>query len=197
MKKNLFIGIYFLFCIITGCTEKKNPIVFDRLKSFPEIKRGMLIGEVGAGSGRFTFSLAEKIGDSGIIYANDIDINELEKIKKKCKEENIKNIKTVFGQEKDPCFPSRNLDMVFILATFHHLKYQEVMLKNILYYLKNSGLLIINEMSLPNDTNEYKYKEYTDITELIEICEKNGYKLVSIKPYNDISYVYVFSIKKK
>ena len=34
---------------------------------------GMTVGEVGAGTGRMTLWIADKIGPEGIIYANDID----------------------------------------------------------------------------------------------------------------------------
>lgn len=36
------------------------------------VKAGMVIGEAGAGRGYFTFKLAKRVGDTGIIYANDI-----------------------------------------------------------------------------------------------------------------------------
>jgi tRNA A58 N-methylase Trm61 len=37
------------------------------------IKPGMVIGEVGAGRGRYTVFLATRMGDTGMIFANEID----------------------------------------------------------------------------------------------------------------------------
>ena len=41
------------------------------------VKEGMVIGEAGAGRGWFTFYLSERVGDEGIIYANDISSRAL------------------------------------------------------------------------------------------------------------------------
>ena len=41
------------------------------------IKSGMIIGEAGAGRGYFTFKLAERVGETGKIYANDISRSSL------------------------------------------------------------------------------------------------------------------------
>jgi ubiquinone/menaquinone biosynthesis C-methylase UbiE len=35
------------------------------------VKPGMTIGEVGAGSGYFTFKLAKRVGESGYVYAEE------------------------------------------------------------------------------------------------------------------------------
>ena len=57
----------------------------------------MVVGEVGAGDGYFTWFLAERVGDSGQVYANDIDDEELDKVeaewkkKKKHGKRNLKN----------------------------------------------------------------------------------------------------------
>ncbi len=37
------------------------------------VKPGMIIGEIGAGRGRYTVFLANETGSSGKVYANDID----------------------------------------------------------------------------------------------------------------------------
>ena len=36
------------------------------------VREGMRIGEAGAGDGYFTFPLAERVGDRGVVYANEI-----------------------------------------------------------------------------------------------------------------------------
>ena len=44
------------------------------------VQPGMVIGEAGAGRGYFTFFLAERVGETGKVYANDIDASALKSI---------------------------------------------------------------------------------------------------------------------
>jgi ubiquinone/menaquinone biosynthesis C-methylase UbiE len=203
----LVLFIFFTFCGFMGCQENSAPIIQIPIKplsaikekesmliTYPEVKEGMVVGEVGAGTGRYTFQIAEKVSNSGFVYANDIDIKALKVIEKKCKKENIKNIKTIIGKEKDPCFPVKNLDMVFVLATLHHLKYEEEMLKNISQYLKKAGLLVIMEMPTPFNASSMKQREWTDIKKVKDDCEKAGYELLKCDPFDfGRSYLYIFT----
>jgi len=49
----------------------------DRIMDAIGVKPGMVIGEVGAGRGRFTVHLATRVGGEGKVYANDIDADAL------------------------------------------------------------------------------------------------------------------------
>ena len=61
------------------------------------VKPGMVIGEVGAGSGYFTFWLSRGVGEGGKVYANDIDSYGLSRIGRRMADEKVKNIETVLG----------------------------------------------------------------------------------------------------
>jgi ubiquinone/menaquinone biosynthesis C-methylase UbiE len=49
------------------------------------IKEDMIIGEIGAGRGRYTVILASAVGDEGHIFANDIDTGDLEYLELRCR----------------------------------------------------------------------------------------------------------------
>ena len=38
-----------------------------------EIKRGMVVADIGAGKGELTFLVAEKVGPEGLVYTNEIE----------------------------------------------------------------------------------------------------------------------------
>lgn len=109
-----------------------------------DVRPGMRIGEVGAGFGYFTFFLSEKVGESGIVYANDIDKYALVALEFYAKEFGaLKNIIPVLALDDDPCFPSQDLDMIVAYCCFHDIKNREVWLKNTAKYLKPKGTLAI------------------------------------------------------
>ena len=66
------------------------------------VKAGMMVADVGAGEGYFSFHLAERIGNNGNVYANDIDNNALQVIRDRCERENIQNISVILGKKDDP-----------------------------------------------------------------------------------------------
>jgi len=105
---------------------------------------GMRVGEVGAGSGFFTFFLSEQVGPSGVVYANDIQADALTALEADArKSAATKNIVTVLALEDDPVFPRKDLDMIIAYNSFHDIKNKQAWLKNAVKYMKPSGRLAI------------------------------------------------------
>jgi ubiquinone/menaquinone biosynthesis C-methylase UbiE len=106
---------------------------------------GMIIGEVGAGRGRFTLHLARRVGTKGKILANDIDAEGLAYLRERCKRDGINNVETILGEVDDPLFPEGALDMVFMVWTYHFFDQPVTMLKKLLPTLKPGGTIALVE----------------------------------------------------
>ncbi len=107
------------------------------------VEPGMVIGEVGAGRGRYTVPLARRVGNTGKIYSNDIDENSLSTIRERCEQNGISNVETILGEEDDPLLPKQALDMVIMVWVFHHLDQPAPLLKNLKPSLKLGAPLVI------------------------------------------------------
>jgi ubiquinone/menaquinone biosynthesis C-methylase UbiE len=107
------------------------------------VKPGMVIGEVGAGHGYFTFWLAKGVGEGGKVYANDIDSSALAAIERRRDAESVANIETILGTVDDPRFPPASLDMVFIINAFHDLAQPVELLANLRPALKPGATVVI------------------------------------------------------
>lgn len=107
------------------------------------VKRGMVIGEVGAGRGRYTVHLAHRVGPEGKVYANDIEENVLSYIQERCVRDNIQNIETILGKVDNPLFPVRSLDMVFMVWVYHMLEQPVPLLRNLKPSLKPGAIVVI------------------------------------------------------
>ena len=110
-----------------------------------ELKEGMVVGEIGAGRGRYSVILADAVGIKGLIYANDIDKDDLDYLDLRCERDGITNIRIIRGKEKDPLLPDNILDMIFIVNSYHHFSSPVELLKNAQTALKSSGILVIIE----------------------------------------------------
>ncbi|MCK4989602.1 MAG: hypothetical protein KAS29_03915, partial [Bacteroidales bacterium] len=67
-----------------------------------DLKEGMTVGEIGAGRGRYSVILAEAVGKNGLIYANDIDKEDLDYLDLRCERDGITNVTIIRGKELDP-----------------------------------------------------------------------------------------------
>ena len=109
------------------------------------IEPGMIIGEVGAGRGRFTVHLARRVGEEGKILANDIDAEGLAYLRERCLKAGINNVETILGEVDDPHFIDDSLDMVFMVWTYHYFEQPVAMLKKLLQALKHGGTVVLVE----------------------------------------------------
>jgi len=117
----------------------------DKVMDAIGVKPGMVIGELGAGRGRYTVHLARRVGPTGKVYANDIDAGALAFLRERCEREKITNIETILGKVDDPLFPKAGLDMVFMVWVYHMLESPAALLKNIVPGLKPGATIVMVE----------------------------------------------------
>ncbi len=160
-----------------------------------DLKKGMFVGEIGAGRGRYAVILAKRVGNTGHIYANDIDKEDLDYLKLRSKRDGINNLSTILGKETTPLFPKNKLDMIFIVNTYHHISDPVKLLKNALAALKSNGRLVIVE----GDPKKHKTSTWHSTTKekLITEMNKAGYKIVKIETFLVEDNIYIFESNKE
>jgi SAM-dependent methyltransferase len=104
---------------------------------------GMVIGEIGAGNGRFAVKVAARVGPAGRVYANDIDPKAIRFMEKRCQREDITNLTVIRSKEAEPGFPEAQLDLVYLINTFDELSDPVNLLRNARSSLKPDGRLAI------------------------------------------------------
>jgi len=109
------------------------------------IEPGMVVGEVGAGQGRFTLHLARRVGPGGRIIANDINAEGLEFLRDRCANAGISNVEIILGEVDDPLFPEATLDMAFMVWTYHFFDQPVAMLKSLRPALKPGATVVLVE----------------------------------------------------
>lgn len=157
------------------------------------VRPGMVIGEVGAGEGYFTFKLARKVGPTGKIYANDIVKRCLKKIKEKCKKEGLTNIVTVKGEVEDPLFPETQLDMSFMCYVLHDMEKPVAFLKNLKHYLKAGAPLVILErdpVKIPSAAGHFFSRE-----KLRRVIKEGGFKIARTETFLLKDNIYICEVE--
>lgn len=101
---------------------------------------GKTIADIGAGTGYFSFRLAEA---GAKVLALDVDDRFLKYIKNKKIELGDSLIQTRKVPYDDPQLDSNSVDMVIIVDTYHHIENREKYFAKVLYGLKEGGQLIV------------------------------------------------------
>jgi FkbM family methyltransferase len=66
-----------------------------------QLKPDEVVADVGAGNGEMAVAMAEKVGPSGRVFANEIDPERLEEISQLAQSAGLRNVTVVKGGERD------------------------------------------------------------------------------------------------
>jgi precorrin-6B methylase 2 len=109
------------------------------------IRAGMVVADVGAGTGYMSLRLAKRVGPSGKVYANDIQPEMLRRLRENAAKAEITNIETVQGEEADPKLPAGRMDLVLLVDVYHEFSKPRQMIDKIREALKPDGRLVLLE----------------------------------------------------
>ncbi len=145
-----------------------------------QLKKGMHIADIGAGSGYHTFRLASIVGSEGKIYAVDIQEKMLELIRARMKAGNVKNVMPIKGKITDPMLPEGKLDLILMVDVYHEFSHPFEMTRALIKALKpGSGRLVFVEFRLEDPKVPIKLVH--------KMSQKQVLKEMSIHP--DMRYV--------
>jgi ubiquinone/menaquinone biosynthesis C-methylase UbiE len=122
--------------------DEENPDLAMRLL---RVQRGASVADLGAGSGYFTVRLARAVGNTGKVYAVDIQQGMLDLLQKAVARERLSNVVPVLGTLDDPRLPAGALDLVLMVDVYHEFSQPQVMLQRIRESLKPGGRLVLLE----------------------------------------------------
>jgi ubiquinone/menaquinone biosynthesis C-methylase UbiE len=109
------------------------------------IKPGMVVADVGAGTGYMSLKMATRVGASGKVYAEDVQPEMLRRLRQNAAEAKLTNIQTVLGGEADPKLPPNTLDLILLVDVYHEFSQPQRMLRKMRESLKPDGRLVLLE----------------------------------------------------
>ena len=179
----------------------------ERVLNAIGIKPGMTIGEIGVGRGRYTVFIADKIGNTGKVFANDIDEASLAYLRGRCRRLGIDNVETVVGKMDDPLFPESSIDMAIMVLVYHMIENPDILLKNLKKSLRPGSTLVILDphdelidREFGIDRSEKELKVPTIKERIEKSSESAGYELLRIETFLPSDYIFIlkpiFPVKK-
>jgi len=117
----------------------------DRVIAELQLQPGDQVADIGAGSGYFTFRLADAVGPTGHVYAVDVDEEIVRDLEEAAREGGYSNVTAVLGEFGDPLLPDGEIDLVFLCNTYHHIDEQVAYFDRLRVDLKPAGRVVIVE----------------------------------------------------
>jgi len=108
-----------------------------------KLKTGMIVGDIGAGTGLFTRLLAKEVGPGGKVFAVDIAPKFIEHIEKTCKEQGLKKVVGVVCKPESVELPANSIDLAFICDTYHHFEFPFKTMASIHLALRPGGQVVL------------------------------------------------------
>lgn len=115
-----------------------------------QIPSGATVVDLGAGTGYFTWRLAQQVGPHGNVIAVEIQEKMLDLIAQELKMRKLTNVKLVLGGERDPHLPTGEVDLVLIANSLHEFSEPEAILAAVRRCLKPGGRVAVIEYSKEN-----------------------------------------------
>ncbi len=109
-----------------------------------KLKPGLIVADIGAGTGVFTLPLARAVRPGGTVYAVEVDEKLLAHITETATEQGVANVQPVFGEYHDPLLPVA-VDLAFIHDVLHHVEKRAEYVKNLAKYVKPGGRIAVVE----------------------------------------------------
>ena len=117
----------------------------DEIMDALSIADGAAVADIGAGAGWFTIRLARRVGPNGTVYAQDVQPQMLEAIRRRVAREGLRNVETRLGSDSTPNLPARLLDAVLVVDVYPEVEDRVAFLRNLAGALKPGGRIgIVN-----------------------------------------------------
>lgn len=108
-----------------------------------DLRAGMRIADVGAGTGLFLQPFSEAVGAQGRVFAIDIAPAFVRHIEERARRLGLKNVETILSTPVSAGLPVAGVDVVFVCDTYHHFDDPQAMLRSIHQALRRGGRLVV------------------------------------------------------
>ncbi len=166
----------------------------ERILEACQLRPGMVVADVGAGTGLFARLFADRVGADGQVFAVDISDEFVEHVRRSCEEAGIANVSPLICDPDNVRLPPASVDLVFICDTYHHFEFPQKTMQSIHRALRPGGtVLLIDFRRIEGTSSEWVLNHVRagqeEVTEEIKAC---GFEWVESLDLLEENYVVRF-----
>lgn len=168
----------------------------DEVVKLIGLKPGMVVADIGAGSGYFTRRFAKAVEPGGKVYAVDIDKEVLGYLKEQTDKLGLTNIVLDLSTPDDPMLPENSIDVAFFSDTTHHIVHRVLLYGKVRQALKPGGRLVNIDVSPDAPEHPHKAEELIPRWQAVCEAEQAGFRLgKDLKILEPRAYFLIFEKK--
>ncbi len=173
--------------------EERLSMLVESLKLEP----GMVVADIGAGSGVIATRMAKVVAPDGKVMAVDIQKEMLRALEFKCRQLGIENVVPVLGTIKSPNLDPESIDLAIMVDVYHEFNFPYEMLSEIVKTLKPGGRVAFVEYRKEDPTIPIK-----EVHKMAEEQVKNEallpeFQLEWVETYGRLPRQHVILFQKK
>ena len=154
-----------------------------------DLKPGMVVADIGAGSGYYSSRIARRIAPAGRVYATDIQQGMIDILERRIKNEGLTNVSTVLGAMDDPRLPPASIDLAIMVDVYHELQQPQLFLQRLKPAFKPNGRLVLLEFRKEDPNIPILEVHKMSVVEVKQEMEAEGFvldKVIDVLPWQHI-----------
>jgi precorrin-6B methylase 2 len=160
-----------------------------------QLKPGMVVADIGAGTGYYARRMAPLVGPSGQVLAVEIQPEMIEMLSAMAKKAGITNIKPVLCTVDDVKLPEASVDLAIMVDVYHELEYPFEVMESIVRALKPGGRVVYVEYRAEDP--KVPIKALHKMTEAQVRKEASQHALAYERTANTLPWQHVVIFKKR
>jgi SAM-dependent methyltransferase len=115
----------------------------DEVVRLLALEPGMVVADLGAGTGYFMARLSRAVGDKGTVYALDVEDDMVRYLAARAKKERLGNVLAMKVGVDEPGLAPGSCDRVLVVDTWHHIPSRSTYVPKLARGLRKGGLLLV------------------------------------------------------
>ncbi len=121
--------------------EERGSLLLKELRLAP----GMVVADIGAGTGYYSRRIAPRVGPQGKVYAVDVQPQMVAMLEAVAKRPGLGNVIPVLGAAEDVRLPEGSLDLAIMVDVYHELEFPYEVLRSLVRAMKPGGRIVFVE----------------------------------------------------
>ncbi|MBL4883327.1 MAG: class I SAM-dependent methyltransferase [Planctomycetaceae bacterium] len=173
--------------------EEKLSLLIKLLK----LKPGMVVADIGAGSGVLTLQMAPLVAPKGKVVAVDIQQEMLVRLQNRLSRSGIENVELLLGEEKSPRLEPSSVDVVLMVDVYHEFEFPHEMIMNISKALKPGGRIALVEYRMEDPRVPIKLVHKMSEEQSIKEMTQPAFSLKHTKTIKDLPRQHLMIFTRK
>jgi predicted methyltransferase len=158
-----------------------------------ELRPGMCVADLGAGTGYFSRHLAAAVGPEGTVFAVDPEPSMVAHLRARAEREHTPNVVPILASLDNPRLPAGGSDVILVVDTYHHIDSRLVYFRALRRALRAGGRVAIidwQKRDLPvGPPMDHKLAR----EQVVEEMEAAGYRFAAEPDVLPYQYFLVFT----